>query len=170
MSDCYVLDDCLLHHLAGEAGSEAQGNAMRLLRAMELICDRIAYLEGSSWIRKVYDLMEKSSQGRASLQLVYISKYLQRAFITNSNKIVKVRISEVSEIPDVIVKHTPADDLYLFKTYFTASAIALVTTDMRLINKLSTIDDQSIVTIKLLDEFIQDYLTKSQGRLNLPPL
>jgi len=153
----FVFNDWLIHDLSGEHGEQAQEQAKRLLRTVKERGDQLAFMDGSSWAKKTNDLMKKSQplQREASI-------FLRNVILQDSNITVKIRLEQVAPLPQPLADALEVDavhrkDKYLFQTYFTANADALITVDDKLILKVRAVENSG-VTILHKDEFLREYL------------
>ncbi|MGH7772227.1 MAG: hypothetical protein ACREQA_08300 [Candidatus Binatia bacterium] len=146
----FVIDEWLLHDLAGQNGKDAQEEAGNFLRKLKEKCDKIVVLRGSPWAQKAYGLMTQPDPLISKL-----SKYLHVAILLNSQKCRLLSSDDLRELPDNLKNLVPADDLYLVEIFDSANAKALVTTDKTLYQSLST---AQIINIRLRDDFLKEYL------------
>jgi predicted nucleic acid-binding protein len=151
-SECFIINEWLLHDLRGDNGQEAQEESHRFLRRLKEKCDRIAVLSGSPWMEKAYELMRHSTPAVRTL-----SKYLHEAILRDSKKCRFLDQNEIKTIPEDVRVLVPQEDLYLVETYYSADASALVTTDKPLYEALSTAQNPSI-NVRLRDDFLKQYL------------
>lgn len=147
-SRCFVVNEWLLHDLRGDNAQEAQDEAIKFLQRLKEKCDQIVVLHGSSWMQKAYDLMSCTNV-RA------LSKYLHLAILRDIEKCRLLEQSEVRVLPDHVRESVPEEDVYLLESYYAANANALVTTDQKLRDLLSS---HGSVAVRLRDEFLREYL------------
>ena len=151
----FILDDWLLHDLAGENGREAQKEALEFLIRLKEQCDQIAFLIGTSWASKTYQLMTFGDRQRRE-----ISRYLHEVILRDPLKCQRLHPDRIEALPDhvrEIIAQADKEDIYLFETYYAADADLLITTDEKLLKKIAEVDDLSI-TIRLRGEFLEEYL------------
>lgn len=149
-SQCFIIDEWLLHDLRGDNNSKAQQESYNFLRRLKEKCDRIAISTGSPWMGKAYELMK---HGNPSVRT--LSKCLHDVILRDLEKCQLLDKSEVKSIPEDLRGLVPQEDLYLVETFYSVGASALVTTDRELYKLLST--DQNM-SIRLRDDFLKDYL------------
>lgn len=151
-SECFVINEWLIHDLLGDNGEEAQKESYKLLLKLKEKCDRIAVLDGSPWMNKAYRLMKSGEPPIRSL-----SEYLRGVILGDPEKCVILNKSEIRDLPENVKNLAPQDDLYLIETYYSASAKLLVTSDQRLLQTFFNASNINMV-IKLRDEFLREYL------------
>lgn len=151
-SECFVINEWLIHDLLGDNGEEAREESYKLLVKLKEKCDRIAVLNGSPWMNKAYMLMKC---GEAPTR--FLSKYLHGVILRDPKKCEMLNKSEIKDLPENVKNLVPQDDLYLFEIYYSTSAKLLVTSDQRLLQVFSNASDINMV-IKLRDEFLREYL------------
>ena len=155
-SQCFVVDEWCLHDLRGDNAQEAQEETARFLERLKARCDQIAVLRGSSWMEKAYELMTHSNPPVRTL-----SKCLHQGILLDSKKCQLLDPDEIRALPDDLRGLVPQNDLYLFEAYYSANAKALVTTDQRLCQILSTAQNIN-VDIRLRDDFLKRYLRDNE--------
>ncbi len=149
-SQCFVLNEWLLHDLRGDNGQEAQAESFRFLERLKEQCDRIAVLKGSKWMNKAYDLMRQ-----ADPLIRPVSKYLHQIILRDPQKCVILDPKEIKPVSEEL-ESILQEDLYLFQIYYSTKAITLVTTDEKLIQTISTANIN--VSIRCRGEFLKEYL------------
>jgi len=154
-SNCYVLNDWLIHDLRGDNGKERQEEARLLLEALREKCDQLAMLKESSWMRKAYELTTHQDT-----LLRVLSRLLHLYILRDSNKFQLLHPGQIVTIPEHVRRLVPEEDIYLFEAYYSAKAEALVTTDEELLQIPSNAQDANII-IRGRDDFIDDYLLEA---------
>lgn len=148
-SQCYVIDEWLLHDLRGDNTPEAQERAKRFLEKLKEKCDRIAVSKGSPWVQKAYELMTRPNPLIRSL-----SKYLHLVILRDPQKCLLLEQDDVKALPN-ISETVPQDDIYLVEIYYSANASTFVTTDEKLYQALSAIQNMNV---KRKEDFLKEYL------------
>jgi len=149
---CFVFNEWLLHDLFGENEVDAQKSAQDVLKKVVVKHDRIAFMLGTSWTKKTWDLMKKAKDDKTRSA----SKLLQ-AILYNPEITRIVHLKNAQPIPQPLADQIPPDDLYLFQTYFAANVDALITTDRKLLKTIDAIQDANVV-IRLKQDFVKEYL------------
>lgn len=152
-SKCFIINEWLLHDLSGENGENAQREAAMFLNKLKEKCDRIAILKGSPWAEKAYALMRHTDpivQG--------LSKDLHLNILLDSKKCQQIDEQELAAIPQDVSSLVPDEDIYLVQIYFSVDAVALVTSDEKFHQRLST--KQQGMQIVLREEFLRQYFTE----------
>lgn len=150
MADRFVIDEWLLHDLAGENTRDAQRQALLFLEKLKAKCDGIAVMQGSPWMTKAYALMKRSEP-----RIRVLSKYLRQAILLDP---IKCRFHDRAELPSIpvaLLQVVKADDLYLIEAYRAVGATALITSDQPLSDALSRSSD---VAVRMKKEFLKEYL------------
>lgn len=150
-SQCFVIDEWLIHDLGGENGEKAQAEAITFLERLKEKCDKIAILLGSIWVKKAFRFMKHTK-----LFLREISKFFYEGILRDTKKCQFLNKNDLKPLPKDIREKIPEEkDVYLVETYYSAKANLLVTTDERsLYNFLSPLS----INIKLRDAFLKEYL------------
>ncbi len=151
-----LLDEWLFSHLQGEAGSERQRQAYRILEEIERRCDRIAWRPETPWARKAYKLMkEQRPEVRAASRLFQrLLRDPPKGLIPSSSAGSAARSPEAwSSIPK--------EDRYWLEIYIDAGAELPVTTDQKLLDQLKRSFPE--VRARELEEFARSYLTRLDG-------
>lgn len=149
-SRCFVLNEWFLHDLRGDNGVLRQEESASLLQVLIKGPDRIAVLRGSEWMAKAYRLMKHHD--RLVLEL---GKVLSQGLILNSDNCSIIGQGDLRPLPEELAQIELKEDAYLFETYYAVSADLLVTSDRRLVDKVSTIQNLNLI---LRDEFLEGYL------------
>ncbi len=72
----------------------------------------------------------------------------------NQNKCLILDDSEMDKLPEELLKRSPQEDKYLVHTAYNTETKLIVTTD----RKLQMALEGSIITVKLVDQFIEKYI------------
>jgi len=148
-SSLFVINEWLPEDLIGANGWERQAESFKFLEILRDKPDRIAVLEGSPWMGKAYRLMRHQDR-----IIRMLSKYLHQSILVDSNKCLRLNQGELKSLPDEMKARSPSEDLYLVEVYYTAGASALITTDQKLLNALTTTG----IHVESRDDFLKDYL------------
>jgi hypothetical protein len=134
-----VLNEWIIHELAGENGLVAQRESASFLQFFRDGAETIAVLRGSPWMDKAFWLtrIEKSD-------VRILSKFLHLAILIDPSKCRFVEPEEVEPLPDDLAKDVPVDDVYLFQTALAGQAGIIVTSDLRLIQRVTSAPDRGI--------------------------
>ena len=143
-----VLNEWVLHDLAGENGEERQRQAGSLLDKFGAESSMLAVWRGSPWMSK-FALFTNRAAGpgphlllKSLANLVYDSAHCQ--------------ILENDQVPPLApeLAELPRKDIYLVETYRAAKADLLVTEDNRLLAALH--DHCPDVKVQTRDDFMRD--------------
>lgn len=145
-----ILNEWVIHDLSGENGQERQIETYQFLERVEIKCDHLVVLHGSSWMTKAFQLMKESDE-----RVRYYSKYLHGSFLRNPSKCKIFYANELAKIPRNVKARVPSDDSYLIALYLTEPESVIVTTDENLVEALSKLTN---IVVRLRDEFLTLYL------------
>ena len=148
-----VINEWLIHDLRGHNGPAAQAESAVFLSAFQRGTDYIVVLRPSPWTLKAYDLMT------VSVPPVYIlSKLLHLGILQDALKCRYVEVADIQPLPADLA-HVPQDDAYLFQTALAASGPvpAIVTTDTRLIARVSAPARERGIEMRLRSELLEEY-------------
>lgn len=140
-----IIDEWIWHDLAGENGEENQKKASQFLLCILKICDKIALMEKSAFVKKFWKFKENIPRE--------IVKILLYEFFHNSNKCEKIDYQIVSSNLNI-----NQDDAYLYSLYQLLSyqEKIIVSTDKALIKEL---ERNNIIVIHK-DQFLKKYIQK----------
>jgi len=124
--------------------------AKRLLGKLIERRDQIAVLRDGPWWSKAYQLMTRQEPAVRTA-----SKLLRLGVLQNASACKLLEPDDVLETPEELVRVTPADDLYLVRTYLAGGANLLVTSDMGLFQALQESDR---VSVAMKAEFLKEYV------------
>jgi len=151
-SECFVINEWLLHDLRGDNGEQAQIESIKFLETLKERCDRIAVLRGSPWMMKAYELMKYYHPFIRGF-----SKYLHQAILRDPKKCHLLDGNDVVAISEDLRNQIPTEDVYLIQIYCSVNATALITTDEKLYTGVSNASEVHI-NVKLKPDFLKDYL------------
>ena len=150
-----IINEWLIHDLSGDNGLMAQEESAKFLIKLAASIDQIVILEKSPWMTKAYKLMTKTGAKERIL-----SRLLHREILLNSEKCHRVNSSDVKPIPQnlqnlIDAGQVDSDDYYLFQLYYSTNVDLIITSDIRLRDALSQIND---IRIRLRNDFLKEYL------------
>ena len=125
MPQTFILDEWIIHDLAGENGEENRREAYTFLEKLVRKCDKIAVLLGSPFLQKAYSILMKSRD----VTTRKMSKFFFRAIIYDSKKCILLR--HVKRLPEELEDKVPKDDQYLYQIQL-ATQGTIITTDKEL--------------------------------------
>ena len=108
----------------------------------------IAAPTGGRWIRKAYLLLD-----HYDIPAQLLAKRFFFEVLINPRKAIFVRPQELHALPEDLAQEVPDDDAYLFQTALAANARKIVTTDLRLIDRVRTGEPHGIRLIVPEDFF-----------------
>lgn len=155
----FVLNEWIFHDLLGENGIQAQRETGLFVLALVESEDRIVVLRPSPWTAKAYHLMKATGP----LERIF-SKLLHLQVLQDSERCNYLQESEVPVLPVEIEKDVPPDDLYLFRTLMGGNAKTLITTDTKLLERMSPVVQAHGIEILLRDQFLHNYLSMYKSR------
>jgi hypothetical protein len=147
-----VINEWIFHDMRGENGLSAQVRVEAFLEALKDGADRIVVLRGSSWASKAWDMW---NQDDANIQL--LSKLLYLGILVDPRKCQYLEANEVQPLPPDLDEQVPCDDVYLFQTALVGNAEMIVTTDTRLLERVTNANRHGI-RLLLRDDFFREYL------------
>ena len=148
-SRCFVLNEWILHDVAGDNGLDRQRAAGVLLLRLRDGEDRIAVAWNTPWMAKAQSLM---SVVRPEVRL--LSKLLRLRIILDPQKCLLLDQSSLEPLPEEEEGLLPPKDAYLVQLYRAASADVIVTTDAEFHQKAAGLG----IRIVLRDEFLAEHL------------
>lgn len=119
-----VLNEWLLHDLAGDNGRVAQRSSAELLIGLVQGPFQLCIMHETAWTAKAFSLMRHTNEPVRSL-----SKLLQNRLLLDSSKVLWASIRPLGDEESSIVRQCPEEDRYLVETYLLADANLLVTDD-----------------------------------------
>jgi hypothetical protein len=142
-----IIDEWLWHDLAGENREEKQKEAFRFLECIFKICDKIAIMENSPFIKKFWHFLNALPPE--------MIKFFKNYFLFNSDK---------CKLVDYTDKYTligiKPDDLYLYNLCYVLEKendeCIIITTDKPLIEVLK----KQGLKVKHRDEYLKGYFIK----------
>lgn len=149
----FIIDEWLWHDINGENGEEKQKEAFNFLLCICKICNKIAYMENSPFVKKFWEI-SKIAGGNEELRRIV--KFFKNNFIYNSEKC-EIYQYEVSQ-PDLNIK---PDDAYIYSLYnkIGSKTKKIISTDMDLIEEFK----KNNIGAYHRDEFIKNYLQKCKN-------
>ncbi|MDI6753363.1 MAG: hypothetical protein QME78_03095 [Thermodesulfobacteriota bacterium] len=148
-SKCFVINEWLIHDLAGDNGENAQEESSEFLWRLKEKCDQIAVLINSPWMEKAYRLMKQGN-----LPICIFSKQLHYDILKDFKKCRLLERDEIKNLSEATKNGIPDDDLYLVETYYSVNANVIVTSDKPLQEVLSSKADMNV---RLRDDFLREY-------------
>jgi len=144
-----TIDEWLIHYISDQEKARV---AYYFLEKVFKKCDRFVTLKNGKLDKKVFWLSKQSGEWEPKRRIV--AKYFFNYFFMNSEKFFRMDESETPEMPENIARLTPEDDIYLIRTALKTEEKLVLTSDVRLREKLSEISD---IKILLVNEFLSDY-------------
>lgn len=86
-----------------------------------------------------------------------LSKFLHLSILQDSLKCRYVEAEEIQPLPWDLAEQIPNDDAYLFQTALAVVAPIIVTSDVRLIERVATLARERGVQMRQRDEFLAGY-------------
>ncbi|RLF70716.1 MAG: hypothetical protein DRN55_08255 [Thermoplasmata archaeon] len=150
-----VVDEWLPDYLRSR---EEVGIVIEVLKKIFEVCDSIAVMEGSPFMRKIYRVLKESEHWNDPAQILTVRYFIGR-FLTNSEKMRRYRGISTNDLPkEVLEAIQDQKDLYLVATLLHSLAQdrggIILTTDAKL-KKGSTGDISRYIV--LLKEFLKKY-------------
>ena len=143
-----VLNEWVFHDLWGENGEHSQREAALFLRAFVQSDDSLVVPNEIRWSSKANRLMEFTDTRRR-----IISKVFRRLY-DDSERALRVRSEDATDIPGELLARLPEEDVYLVSAYLSAGGDVLVTTDVPLYEALA---ESELVTCRMRDDFLAGY-------------
>ena len=143
-----VLNEWVLHDLAGEKGEERQRQAGSLLDKFGAESSMLAVWRGSPWMSKFARFTNRAARPRPRLLLKKLANLLYDS--------ARCHILENDQVPPLapeLAAKLPRKDIYLVETYRAAKADLLVTEDARLLAALHAHCPD--VTVQTRDDFMR---------------
>lgn len=146
-----VIDEWLWADLGGANGPERRTQSLAFLQAVFKKCDRVAFVTGSKFERKFWELCESSE-----LADRLVVRFFRGDFLYNSSKTVKLDAKMLSELSGEEVQMVKDDDHYLIQSLRASGAETVVTTD----GPLKTSLDRLGIPCELRDTFASSYIAR----------
>lgn len=155
-----VINEWLLDDLAGDNGGRAREEAIEFLRALAVSTDILAVAWHSAWIEKAHRKISRSND--PGLRVIH--RLLFGRILRNLDKTKLIAEDELRPLPSDVSVHIPTEDHYLARTYVTAEADLLVTTDETLFAALTDeeffdgIAELGVFKAVMREDFLDSYL------------
>jgi len=146
-----IFDEWVWADLNGENGEEAQRETFRLLQRVFGKCDQLVTVNGSSFLRKYFNMAKRASTGDPRRTIV---KVFKAQFLENSEKLHRLQEGSLPDAPPEVEHKVDEDDKYLIRAYLAAQVDLLVTTDNPLIAMLN----ECGIRCQHRNAFISNYL------------
>ena len=146
-----IVNEWLLDYLRPDAQEAERTAAIQFLNAFDKKCDKIVIKKQSQFVGKFYNYSKLSEQFVNSKPLFSRLHLLFR----DADKTIIADDNDLQTLPDDIATKTPTDDKYLIELWYSKQERIVLTTDMKLKEKLKDIPN---LKIRILEEFLQDYL------------
>jgi hypothetical protein len=147
-----IIDEWVIHDLRDDNGPERQKEALSFLEQVKEKCDRLVTLEGGPWMKKAFDLMEKSG---FDLKLRQLSKILQGSIIADPVKFSRLQPDQIVKLPEELNAVVPPDDRYLIQLHKAVPGSIIVASEQKLPEKLSNFRE---IAVRFRDDFLREYL------------
>jgi hypothetical protein len=146
-----VINEWLLEYLRPDAQKSDKRQAVQFLNVFLKKRDILVIKRDSPFVDKFYRFMKQFGHDKNFKE--NFSK-LHHILFRDADKTIIAEENDLHGLPDEITDRTPADDLYLIELWFAKKERIILTTDVRLKEKLN---DVSCLNIRLVSEFLQDY-------------
>lgn len=146
-----VVNEWLLHYLHPDSQEEKKKLAIKFINIWIKRCDKILLRIQSPFTRKFYRFMNESKEDPVSYKEF---KKLHNLLFRDSDKTVLIEEQNIRPLDKNIESKTPADDRYLVELAYSSDDKIIITTDIRLKEKL---EDEPELKIYLLEEFLNNY-------------
>jgi hypothetical protein len=147
----FVFDEWVWADLNGENSEDAQRETFQLLQRVFKKCDQLVTVDKSPFLRKYFNMASHVSTGDLRREIV---KVFKAQFLTNSEKLYRLREGSLPDVPSELEQKVKDDDKYLVHAYLAANADLLVTTDKPLMAVLNEYG----IRCQDRDTFISTYL------------
>ena len=141
-----VLNEWILHDIAGDNGTENQESASRVLVTLLHGETKLVVMRGSRWVAKVYQIWSTTDPVVRSL-----IRQLYLEILIDSRRGLLRAPDCCSSVPSAWIEGVPEDDAYLVSTYYFGHADILVTHDEKL---MSILQSQGHVNVVSRREFM----------------
>jgi len=144
-----TVDEWIVHFIYESQKREVVAKFLEKIRQK---CDKLVTIRGEALDQKIWN-MAKISQSW-DIGGITLVKWFMREFRNNPNKFRVIEKINIKPLSADLEREIPEDDLYLVKTAMSTSDHLIVTTDVRLREKLSRRPELSV---QLIDEFLEVY-------------
>ncbi len=144
-----VLNEWVLHDLAGQKGEARQRQAESLLDKLGAESGMLAVWRGSPWMSKFALFTNRAAGPGPHLLLKSLAN-----LVYDSARCHILENDQVLRLPPESAEKLPSDDIYLVETYLAAKADLLVTEDARLLAALHAHCPD--VKVQTRDDFMRD--------------
>lgn len=146
-----VINEWLLEYLRPDAQESDKRQAVHFLNVFLKKRDILVIKRNSPFVDKFYRFMKQFGSDTGFKK--NFSK-LHHILFRDADRTIIVNENDLQDLPEEIADRTPADDLYLIELWYANKERIVLTTDVRLKDKLS---DISGLNIYLLAEFLQGH-------------
>lgn len=147
-----IVNEWLLEYLRPDAQEPDKTAVRQFLNAFLKKQDKIVIKRNSPFVDKFHRFM-KQFGGNTGFKENF-SK-LHQILFRNADKTIIAYDRDLQELPDDIAAKTPPDDKYLIELWYSNQDRIVLTTDVRLKEKLKEVPN---LKIHLFPEFLQQYL------------
>lgn len=127
-----VINEWIFHDIDGGNGPNSQKRVGLFLEAFLRGSDQLVVLRESPWMRKAWQLWNHQD---VAVQL--LSKLLYVGILIDSAKCRHLGTHEVADLPPALAEQVPPEDVYLFQAALAGNATSVITTDERLISRVT---------------------------------
>jgi hypothetical protein len=138
-----VLNEWIIHDLSGQNGLAPQRESGRFLESLHKSAETIVVLRDSRWIIKAFGLMKV-----ATPSVRILSQFLHLAILIDPLKCRYIEPEEIQSLPEDLSQEVPEDDFYLFQTALAGHAEIIVTSDLRLIDRVRSAAGRGIQLVE----------------------
>lgn len=146
-----IVNEWLLEYLRPDAQESDKRAAVHFLNMFLKKRDILVIKKSSPFVDKFHRFMKQFGSNEGFKE--NFSK-LHHILFRDADKTIIADESDLQSLPDNITDKTPADDLYLIELWYAKQERIVLTTDVKLKDKLN---DVSGLNICLLSEFLQEY-------------
>lgn len=147
-----IVNEWLLEYLRPNAQESDKSAAIQFVNAWVRKCDKIVVKKNSPFVKKFHSFMKQFGCDTSFKKR--FSK-LHRLLFLNPDKTIIADDTDLKGLPQEIAAKAPVDDIYLIELWYSNQERIILTTDARLKEKLNDVPD---LNIRLLEEFLQEYL------------
>lgn len=146
-----VVNEWLLHYLCPDAEECDTNLAFQFIKAWMKGCYKVVIKRQSPFTKKLYRFM-KESESHSD----FIKKRFRKLnlLFRDWDKTIIVEQYDINDLPQELEAKTPLEDKYLVELAYSKSGRIIVTTDIKLKEKLQ---DEVDLNVYLLEEFLQNY-------------
>jgi len=145
-----IVNEWLPEYLRPDADANNNDSADKFVKAWLDRCDKVVIRTNSPFASKFYTYMNKSGGYPACKKRFEVLFHL----FLDSERTVKVDECDIKELPDVLAKIVPDDDMYLIELWYANKDRIILTTDSKLKDRLKNVPDLNIC---LLSDFLKEY-------------